>query len=758
MLTRAYRLTDKFGIAALKLGAGLSGFLVERTAIITRTGQSGVGGIFSLLRALILGLIALFGMVASRLRDVLRWLFRQISRVLTAVFGVASGVGQQVGRAGKRASHQAITTTSQAANTAMTRHTARTEIAEVKVAEDPLRTQNRVLSSLIVVVLAALIMVVVWATSQGDNNTEPIVPASINLNVGGDDTDTTGEDPNAEEPLFIPTAVPTATEIPAVLQVGGSIAYTRREAGQSDIWASQIDNREAIRLTNSPADERDPAWSPDGTRLAYASRQDDNDWNIYVQDATNFGGDPIPLTFTLGFEGGPVWSPDGAFIAYEGYQPNTHLDIFVVPVDGSAAPERLPGLSDTADFSPAWDPSAGRRIAYVSWRDGSKDIYLLDLTTGITRNITNTPNRNEDHPAWSPDGEYLAFSAVEAGSEKIFVKAMDNLQAPAEVFSQGREPTWSPDGTSIAFAVETPNDTFITVASFVEGGVATGVIQVPNRSEDPDWTSAPLPAAIVNAGGLDSGVEGTLYDEQFAISSGDPPYLLDSIVGVQGPEQTFLNERVNDSFNALRIRANERIGWDFLGELTDAFWDIDRRVQPGEPNRNWHKTGRAVAFNRNQGGFPADYEIVPETDGVNTLWRVYVRVAEEAQTGQLGEPLRELPWDFGAASGGDVEAYNQGGRFYPAIPAGYYVDLTALALDYGWDRLPAASDWRNNFNARNYWMLVKNEGLTWYEAMRQIYTEPQLGNFVPTATPAPIVPTEETPESDDSSEANDDDA
>ncbi|PJF24066.1 MAG: hypothetical protein CUN53_19710, partial [Phototrophicales bacterium] len=164
-------------------------------------------------------------------------------------------------------------------------------------------------------------------------------------------------------------------------------------------------------------------------------------------------------------------------------------------------------------------------------------------------------------------------------------------------------------------------------------------------------------------------------------------------------------------------------GWDFMGRLDNAFWRIDRPPQPGEERRNWHMTGRAFSINRSGIiGFPPPLEVVREDIGVETLWRVYLRVAEDAQSGELGEPLRHMPWDFASRTSGDIEAYNQGGRLKREFPQGYYIDLTLLAADYGWDRYPAGSDWRANANSINYWMFTKTDGLTWFQAMRELYT------------------------------------
>jgi hypothetical protein len=122
---------------------------------------------------------------------------------------------------------------------------------------------------------------------------------------------------------------------------------------------------------------------------------------------------------------------------------------------------------------------------------------------------------------------------------------------------------------------------------------------------------------------------------------------------------------------------------------------------------------------------------------VETYWRVYVRVDDQAQGGQLGEPLRHIPWDFTSRNQGDVQAYNEGGRNRTDVPEGYYIDFTLLANDYGWERIPAGSDWRANINSVNYWDYRKSDDLTWYDAMREIWTEGQMGGFNPTATPTP---------------------
>ncbi len=725
MMLRAYRLTDKLGVVLLKSSIAL----IETT-------QTGLNlGVWFVQRYLLGSVLAVLGVVWGVIFAILRRIWLVVRRIL----GVFGGVGLFFLRILMRMTGQAAYSAGSVASGAMARRAARAEM-DAGLAEDPLRVQNRVLSTLAVILLVVLIGVVLWATGLA-RSSSPIIGSSgggANLSVFAPATGT--PDAAVGEPQ-IPTLVPTATTVPRVIGIRGSLAYVVRERAQQDIWVVEVGTNAPLRITNDPEDDRDPAWSPDGSQLAFASHRDGN-WEIYVYDLAS--GETTRMTVDLSFQAGPQWSPDGQWLVYESYQGN-NLDIYVMPVDFSQPPQRITD-SPAPDFSPAWSPD-GRRIAFVSWRDGNQDIYVFSLDDprdAAAVNVTNTPMRHEDYPAWDASGELLAFSALDGGREIVFVKSADDPQGVAQALEQGRAPAWSPDGASLVFAADSVDSTHLVAAPFSEAGVATEVISVPSGASDPSWTDAPLPRALVNTGGLRAAISAALYVEQETRLDTDPPYRMSPLIDVNAPNP-FLSDRVNDSFNALREKTNEEIGWDFLGQLEDAFWQIDRPPQPGEERRNWHMTGRAVSFNRNViVGFPPPIEIVREDIGIYTYWRVFVRVADDAQSGQLGEPLRWMPWDFASRNQGDVEAYDQGGRLRTEMPAGYYIDLTQLVADYGWTRVPAGGDWRANFNSTNYWMFIKPDGLSWYDAMRELYAVSQLGGFAPQATPIPVQqPTDE---------------
>jgi TolB protein len=748
MILRVYRITDKFGLVILKLTSAIGEWLFDGIGVLTDVAGGFIGIIVSVL-------MVLFGVIAS----ILTLLINVIKRILQSILNVIKqtgaligrllsfvfGVGATTVRRASRTSSGIAQSAGQSATTSMARRAARAEI-DATVTEDPLRAQNRLLSGAFVLLGVVVIGIVLWATDPSRSFGVPV--ASVpNENISGVFSSTLVPTTESGSAIIVASPIPTATQIPEVFQIRGAIAYVVREKGQDDIWAVNVGSRSPIRITNDLADESSPVWSPPDTgsmRLAYSSNKDGN-WEIYVYDLDT--EESTRMTFDLSYQDSPKWSNDGLWLVYESYQGN-NLDIYAMPVDGSEAPIRITD-HPSADYSPAWSPD-GRQIAFVSLREGNQDIYIFNLDTLETVNLTNTPNRNENFPSWSPDSRELAFSATEIGRNVIFVQPANDPSAIAEVIGFGQMPSWSPAtaAKSLVFVVDAEDgrSTYLSARPYSGDGIATEVIAVPQGATYPTWSDRALPASLLNSDGLPLAVEDDLYIEQSSSSAGDVAYKLSPLNNVVAPNPV-LSDAVNDSFNALRSQVLEASGQDYLGELEDTFWVIDQLPQPGEDRRNWHKTGRAFSITRNSIlGFPSVIELVREDSGVNTFWRVYLRVADEAQSGQLGKPLKQLPWDFLSRSSGDVEAYNQGGRPKTELPAGYYIDLTKLAADYGWEWTPAGNDWRANANTINYWMFRKTEGLDWYNAMLEIYADSQLGGFAATPTPASSVPTVEEDE------------
>jgi TolB protein len=155
---------------------------------------------------------------------------------------------------------------------------------------------------------------------------------------------------------------------------------------------------------------------------------------------------------------------------------------------------------------------------------------------------------------------------------------------------------------------------------------------------------------------------------------------------------------------------------------------------------DWLYTGRAFAFSPlpiNSGWAV----VVPEQFGDQTFWRVYLKA--RYQDGSQGAPLRDPAWDFNARFTGDPLTYEQGGRLTESIPTGYWVDFTALANTFGWERLPALSIWRSAYFAARFNEFVRPDGNTWREAMMELYPPDAL--LTPTIAPPPTLTPTPTP-------------
>jgi TolB protein len=454
------------------------------------------------------------------------------------------------------------------------------------------------------------------------------------------------------------------------------------------------------------------------------------------------------MTYTPGFEGAPTWSPDSAFLAFEAYSTDTeNLDIYIMSTDPARAASEAPlrvTYNPGPDTEPAWSPQ-GRQIAYTSAGNANKEIRVLNLdnpSEDAAVNFTNTPDINENYPAWSPDGTTLAYSAVIDGKEGVYVKPVQQPDADPILVGRGRMPTWAPNGSSVVYTFDYGQQTQILAGTIGNFGAATDAVALSEPASDPDWTAPPLPQGFIDSGGVPANPEtsGPLYEESARELDGGL-YGLAPLNNVEAP-QLYLSDRVNESFEAFRLRVLEKAGYDFLGTLEDAFWPQDRPPEPGEPRENWHYAGRAIALDRDliYGIPPVSLVMVRQDIEVNTYWRVYVRVTDEAQDGQLGEPLRDLPWDFTARSSGEVGDYERGGRVMDSVPPGYYIDLTQIGEDYGWQRVPAVRTWQYNFGAIQYWELHKTNGLSWNEAMLELYTPGQMQGFLSEATSIPAPP------------------
>ncbi|MEE9216059.1 MAG: hypothetical protein V3U32_01365 [Anaerolineales bacterium] len=496
-----------------------------------------------------------------------------------------------------------------------------------------------------------------------------------------------------------------------------------RVDGRSHIWAHVLGEPNAYQLTAGDWDDRNPVVSPGMDKMVFASRKAGN-WDLYLMELKT--GSVRQITDTPGYEGKPTWSPDGLWVVYEAYY-GDDFNIWILPLDGTQSPIQLtndPG-SDTA---PAWDPG-GRRIAFVSDRDGSPDIYLADLDKPTDRfsNLTNTPHIDELDPAYNSDGTQIAFSVQIDGIYGIQRMQTDAGISTPQWVGQGSDPVWSGNGKAISGILKTPYTAHI-VTYPLERSLPPGGGTLSGRISELDWSPQILLEHEAYPAANSEPLFEPFQDEPRTI--GDRIGLV-PLAGVTPPGLR-VSDAADEAFDALRQRILEEAGWDFLSNLQRAFVGINEPLPPGYAYNDWLYTGRA--FSISQAAVQAGWvEVVLEEFGLEAFWRVYVRAS--VQNGSLGEPLKRAPWDFTSRYIGDPIAYDAGGGPKPNIPGGYYVDLTAIAADYGFERVPALPNWRSFYPGARFDQFALRDGLDWVSAMRELYPASAIATPTPYQTP-----------------------
>ena len=224
----------------------------------------------------------------------------------------------------------------------------------------------------------------------------------------------------------------------------GRIVFTSLRDGNAEIYVMDADGGNQENLTNHPADDRQPDWSPHGTKIAFASSRDGSPSQIHVMDAD--GKNVIRLTDGRGGKRDPDWSPDGKKIAFSVDDREDH--IAVMDADGNNREK----LEDQA-MGTSWSPD-GKQIAFMSWRDGHHEIYVIGVGGQARKKVTQDLV-GKWRPSFSPDARRIAYMAEHKGFYHIYVVDSDgrNLHRLTHNEENHWAPAWSPDGQVIAYYV-----------------------------------------------------------------------------------------------------------------------------------------------------------------------------------------------------------------------------------------------------------------------------------------------------------------
>lgn len=273
----------------------------------------------------------------------------------------------------------------------------------------------------------------------------------------------------------------------------GKLAFVSTEVGNPDVFTINVDGTARTDLTaNSPAPDIEPDWSPDGQKIVFLSLRDPGNpqtgpnREIYVMNAD--GSNQVRITNHPAFDVQPFWSPNGKQIIFTSNR-DGNFELYVMNADGTKV-RRLtnnPALESEGQFSPD-----GGKIVFVSNRSGAFAVYVMSSEGGAVRKLT-SDDVGGLLPDWSPDGKQIALinncCTEGVNSDVLSVRASGNdLRSVTRNFENNADPSWSPDGLEIAFSHGTlggPADIFFMDA---DGSNPFNVTRTPTINEiDPDW-------------------------------------------------------------------------------------------------------------------------------------------------------------------------------------------------------------------------------------------------------------------------------
>jgi Tol biopolymer transport system component len=270
-----------------------------------------------------------------------------------------------------------------------------------------------------------------------------------------------------------------------------NLAFVSTRDGDYAIYVMSGDGKDERRLTDHDADasspaglffQIDPAWSPDGTEIAFSSRRSGS-YDVYVMNADGTG--TRRLTSTSADDLHPTWSPDSRRLAFA-----RSGNIVVMNADGSGARSIL--ASGAEESEPAWSPD-GKWIAHVRQLPGApvREVWLVRPDGSEGRQLTRQ-GAVVYTPGWSPDSARIVFTSNRDGEVfELYTIGADGkgLRRVAPTAGDMFEPSWSPDGSRIAYSED---GAIFTVE--LGGGNVERLTSKENNDSSPAWNPGPPPS------------------------------------------------------------------------------------------------------------------------------------------------------------------------------------------------------------------------------------------------------------------------
>jgi len=243
--------------------------------------------------------------------------------------------------------------------------------------------------------------------------------------------------------------------LPLVLNYDGmgKLVFASDRSPGCGLWTIRGDGSRLTRIALSQCGDRDPAWSPDGTKIVFARvNPADNHYHLYILD---MAANTLRLiTSGDADDSEPAWSPDGSRIVFTRSY-NNGTELWQVERNEYLTVGRLTD-SPSDERQAAWAPQ-GDALAYTMLDASvdpfyrSEDVVLCQLSSGTLTYLVNS-SAIEHQPAWSPDGQTIAFTGNASGVMQLYVIRADDSADAVQLTTLTRdahEPAWAPDNSAL---------------------------------------------------------------------------------------------------------------------------------------------------------------------------------------------------------------------------------------------------------------------------------------------------------------------